>query len=214
MHRLNILRRLGTATRFRAGAIIYERGSPAETVYIVESGEVIKKITSPEGHEIAIQRAVPNEMIPMTSLCASGGRYQTDCTAHTDCELTAVGVPALRRALKDHHDLTLLLLNMSLRSLWTRNRQLADCSLSSVRAKLCKWLLEIAAEQRAADNRKIGVDFHYSERVIGLFLGGVSRESVSRKMSFLIKVGLIRRDGPLLTIPDPAKLAAMIDIPS
>src|SRR5215210_157527 len=99
MHRLNDLRRVGTRKSFREREQIYTRGSPCEFVYLVDAGEVINVVVSPEGHELVIQRASKGDIVPLTGLLQDGGAYRTDCIAQTECKVTEVAASDLRPIL-------------------------------------------------------------------------------------------------------------------
>jgi CRP-like cAMP-binding protein len=204
MHRLNDRRRAGTRKSFREREQIYARGSPCEFVYIVDAGELINVVVSPEGHELVIQRAGKGDIVPLTGLLLlqDGAAYRTDCIAQTECKVTEVAASEVRAILAKRPELTLHLFDLSLKRLRERTQQFADCALLSVHSRVCEWLLQSARKQGIKSSNSIVLDEHYSKRLIGLFLGGVSRESISRELSALSRAGLINRNGGHITLMD------------
>jgi CRP-like cAMP-binding protein len=206
MDALSAFCHLGNFVRFRAGEKVYLKGSLAHYIYIVRSGELIASSLSFNGREVVIGSVSKGELVPMISLL-EGATYNTDCTAVTAAELLAVRSSELRKLLRSDAELSSHLLNMALERLKRRTEQLEDAALLPVGNRICKWLIEHA--KQSADGATI--ELHESERLIGLSLGGISRESVSRHLGALLKSGLITRNGRRVRIEAAAQLLAIAE---
>jgi len=203
------LRSSGRSARYRPRERIYTKGVPAREVFILESGETVNALTSPDGHELVLQRVCCGDLVPITALLGDGS-YQTDCIALTDCEATRLDVQTVRKVLRSDAASSFYVLEVALRRLRGRSQQLTDAVFLPVRSRLCKWLLERAAEVSNGES-ECRIELNGSERLLGLALGGVSRETVSRQLSTLMKAQVIARVGKHIIIRDMAKLRAMMD---
>jgi CRP-like cAMP-binding protein len=134
------LQALGKPVRFRAKQRIYSKGAQARDVFILNSGEALNILVSPNGHELVLQRVCPGDIVPMTGLLGDG-IFQTDCVAQMDCEVTQVRVSALRTALQNDPVLSFYVLEQALKRLKRRSQQLTDTAFLPVRSRLSKWLL-------------------------------------------------------------------------
>jgi CRP-like cAMP-binding protein len=208
MDPLLTLQALGKPARYKARQRIYAKGAQAREVFILNSGEALNIVVSADGHELVLQRVCPGDIVPMTGLLGDA-IYQTDCVAQVDCEFTRVPVPALRTILQSDPVLSFYVLEIALKRLRHRSQQLTDTAFLPVRSRLSKWLLQRLEEKGSAQNNAV-LDLNGSERLIGLALGGVSRETVSRHLSALVQAQVIARSGKKITIRDVAKLRAMM----
>ena len=143
MDPLLTLQALGKPARYKARQRIYAKGAQAREVFVLNSGEALNILVSPDGHELVLQRVSPGDIVPMTGLLG-GGIYQTDCVAQIDCEVTHVPVLALRKALQSDPVLSFYVLEQALKRLRRRSQQLTDSAFLPVRSRLSKWLLERA----------------------------------------------------------------------
>jgi CRP-like cAMP-binding protein len=208
MDPLLTLQALGKPARYKAKQRIYIKGAQAREVFILNSGEALNILVSPDGHELVLQRVCPGDLVPMTGLLGDG-IYQTDCIAQTNCEVTHMAASTLRKVLQSDPVLSFYVLEQALRRLKRRSQQLTDTAFLPVRARLSKWLVERLEEQGNGGNDAV-LDLNGSERLIGLALGGVSRETVSRHLSVLVQAQVIARSGKKIIIRDVAKLRAMM----
>ena len=62
------------AVRFEAGEILFERGDPGESMYVVRSGRVEIFITNDTGHTVMLEQPGPGEFFGETSLLDGGPR--------------------------------------------------------------------------------------------------------------------------------------------
>jgi CRP-like cAMP-binding protein len=207
MDPLRAIRDLGRTAHFKAGDRIYCKGLPADEIYIVTSGELLTTGSSPDGREVVVYRMNSDYGLgPLTVLC--GGVYDNDCVAQTDCELIVIKAAEMRSALRKDHDLALHILDQAVARLKRRTQQWEDASILCTGARLCKWLLEYASKRHGLyDGARIEMDV--SERIIGLSLGGISRESVSRTLGVLARAGVIARTRKTFRVLNVSTLDAL-----
>lgn len=208
MDRVAKIEQLGKRVRFRAGQKIYAKGAPATHLFIVVSGELLTTAASPDGREIVFYRMDASYgPAPLTALL-DGAIYENDCVAQNDCELIVVKVAAFRGLLREDAALALHFLQIALQRLSRRTQRWEDASLLKTGARICKWIVEYASERGGLSNGSV-LELNDTERLIGLSLGGVSRESVSRHLVALEIAGIIGRSPKKIAILNASKLQAL-----
>jgi len=177
-------------------------------VFILKSGQAANSLLSAGGHELVLQRVSPGEIVPITALLGDSV-YRTDLIALTECDIVRVEVVVARKVVQADAALSFHVLELALKRLRLRSEQLTDAAFLSVRSRVCKWLMERAAERPLDDPDKM-IDLDGSERLLGSVLG-VSRESINRQLSALVKAEVIGRSGKRIVIRDATKLREMMD---
>lgn len=84
---------LGEPRTVRNGSYLAHTDEPADTLYIIRSGEAELSYGS-AGNEIAVRVARANETFPWAALRGSGNLV-TNCRAITDMEVVAIPIAAL-----------------------------------------------------------------------------------------------------------------------
>src|SRR5215210_7566178 len=95
--------------RYPKGAVIFWRGDPGSTLYIVESGWVKIVVTGQEGQEAVLAVLGPGKFFGDLALL-DGRPRSADAVAAEECELWLLGRDALVRAIEAHPRLALALL--------------------------------------------------------------------------------------------------------
>ena len=136
-----------------------------------------------------------------------GQRRSATVLAVSDCLIAQLTAKAFWELLETQPTITravLLHLNRLVRSLSTR---VFEFSTLAVRNRIHAELLRIARDgQHRDDGVMIAKAPTHSEIASRI---STHREAVAREMSRLAKLGIIRRQGPRLTIPDLERLARM-----
>ena len=203
---LSTIRQLGRTCFYSAGRQIYAKGTPAGRVFIALSGEAITVSTGFDGREVVFYRMDNSYGVaPLTALLGDV-TYQHDCIAYSDCELRVIDTQEVIGVVRKDPDLALHLLNLSLRLLIRRTQQWEDGALLSTGARVAKWLLEHT--KKCSFTGSSIIELRETARMIGLALGGVSRESVSRSLTELDRAGIIRKYEKTVWILDRRKLEA------
>jgi CRP-like cAMP-binding protein len=174
-------------------------------MFIVRSGELITTATAADGREVVFYRMDCHYgPAPLTALIGEMC-YENDCFAHTDSELIVVETSEIRKALQTQPGAMSYILDLALRRLSRRTRQWEDASLLTVGARIGKWLLEHATKCGSV-HASDAFELRETERLIGLSLGGISRESVSRHLAGLARAGVISKQDKTICIIDHHRL--------
>lgn len=169
---------------FTAGAIIYTQDDPGDEMFRVASGSVRLSVRRHDGREIVFLLLRTGDFFGDSSMVDGGPRPQSAEA------LTAVELDVLPRAAFDelHHsdrifDLALLkLLSTQMRVV---SERFAEASLSSLRARVAKRILELTPLLRGS-----GGDVRLSQTEMASMVGA-SRQSVNKVLGTMQREGIV-----------------------
>jgi CRP-like cAMP-binding protein len=202
----------GAKAAWPAGFTIYQRGTPADGLFVVLGGRVVLRSRVKAGRGFVPGLAVAGETFGAEGL-APRATYATDARAEDASETLHVSGAALRTFLREQPLYGQAVLGQVMAERTEMLEKLRELATLSVEERL------IAAMVRLADRAP-------SERVVGgggapLVLGanqyrllcelvGATRESVSLVFNRLAASGLVERDGANYTVPDVGVLASRL----
>jgi CRP-like cAMP-binding protein len=190
----------GRLARYRRGQMIFAKGAPGGALLAIVSGTVRISNISAEGREITYALLSAGEMFGEMSVL-DGGNRSAQATAETDCHLLSLARSDFIDFLDRHHGVALRLLAILSQRLRRKDAQLEEVLFGSLRSRLARRLLEIAATNGAEGAAGVRVDEPLSPTGIASELGS-ARESVSRQLNAWRKEGIVRteRDAIILDI--------------
>ncbi len=130
---LQYVAELARPRRFRAGELVFEEGTPGDSVYVVAEGEVAVQRRDLGGEQVLLAELGPRQFFGEMSLVDKVQRSAT-VRARTDCELLQLTAENLAAFRKQHRDgFTFVVLNIA-RMLSARLRE-ADARLAASRRR-------------------------------------------------------------------------------
>lgn len=199
----------GARASWPAGFAIYQRGTPADGLFVVLSGRVVLRSRVKAGRGFVPSVAGPGDTFGGEGL-VPGGRYGTDARAEEASETLHVGGAQLRAFLREQPAFggQLLAQLMSERTeLLERLRELATLS---VEERLVASMLRLADQAGAGRADAPPLVLGPNQYRLLCELVGATRESVSLVFNRLVAEGLVQRDGTTYTVTDPAALAGRL----
>jgi len=197
---------LGKRT-FGKGMIIFHKGSPGQTMYIIESGKVRIFILSESGQEISVNIYGPGdvfgELALLDGLPRSAGAVAMEKTVtfnlHRDDFLRHLEVcPRMARSIME--------------VLSTRVRYTTDYAESlaflDVYGRVAAKLLELA-DRYGVQQEGIEIELRLTQAELASWVG-TSRESVNKVLGTFRDYGLIEVEGQRITILDQQGLRRRI----
>ncbi len=194
---------------YAAGQPIFVEGDPCAGLYVIESGKVKIFRVSPSGREqiLAIESAGASiAELPVFD----GGNYPASASALTESTL-------LHIRKKDLQELCLAQPQVALKVVkvvGSRLRRMVDLinelSFTTVRHRLAALLLRLAEDTGRATERGIVFLLPSTNQELAAQIGTV-RELVSRNLSRLQSMGIIRLDGRKVTVRDLKALQAEVE---
>ena len=187
-----------------SGFVIYQRGASADGIFVVLRGRVVLRSRVRAGRGFVPGISCAGETFGAEGL-AQNARYATD--ARADEETETLHLRAFVRE-QPQHALALVSQVMCERAgLLDRLRELTTLS---VEQRLVSTLLRLASSEgfAAADGSLV---LDASRYRLLCEMVGATRESVSLVLAKLVGEGLATRDGAVVTVEPPARLASKLD---
>jgi CRP-like cAMP-binding protein len=195
--------------RYPKGAVIFWRGDPGATLYIVESGWIKIVVTGPEGQEAALGVLGPGKFFG--DLALLDGRPRTaDAVAVEDCRLWLLERDALVRAIEASPRLALALLAALASRVRYDVELLQDAAFLDVPGRLARLLLRLATASAQSTGATLTIAPHLTQADLAALIGA-TRESVNKWLQFYEQQGTIRRQGVRITVLRPEELRKRIE---
>jgi len=183
--------------RFAAGEVIFEAGSPGQSMMVVAAGTVRVTARSPRGYQILLADLSAGEVFGEIALLADRGRT-ANAIALTSCKLLVLERRDVRPFLERHPDVCLKLLETLGPRLRGANARITEFAFSDLDARLSKTLLGLTN----GTDSKVGA----SQRELAT-MAGVPQKSVSRCLREWQRCGLVRLNEGRITLADLEALA-------
>jgi CRP-like cAMP-binding protein len=182
-----------------ANFAIYQRGTPADGLFVVLAGRVVLRSRVKAGRGFVPSVAVAGETFGGEGLVPSA-RYVTDARAEEVSETLHVSGAALRAFLREQPALGGQLLAQLMGERAELLEKLRELATLSVEERLIAAMMRLADQSGLAD----GVPLVLGPNQYRLLceLVGATRESVSLVFNRLAAAGVVERDGTVYTVPD------------
>lgn len=192
-----------------AGFQIYERGAPADGVFIVERGRVILRSRVRAGRSFVPWVATPGETFGAEGLSAAG-TYVTDARADEETETLFLGSSQLRAFLREQPMHALAVVSQIIAERTTLLEKLRELTTLSVEQRIVTALRRMVSHDSFVqeDGR---IELNTSRYRLLCELVGATRESVSLVLGRLGAEGLVQREGTTLYVTPSSRLFERID---
>ena len=192
-----------------AGFAIYQRGAPADGVFVVARGRVVLRSRVRAARGFVPWIAVPGETFGSEGL-TQGGRYATDARADDESETLFLSSARFRAFVREQPPHALALVNQLMTERTSLLDKLRELTTLSVEQRLIATLIRLAGNDTFTreDGRIVLCTTRY--RLL-CELVGATRESVSLVLGRLTGEGLVERRGTTLIVAPPAQLAERLD---
>ena len=183
--------------RVKAGRHVYLSNDKCEMIYLVYSGFLKNTWADTNGNEKIIDFPMKGEMVGLDGI--AHGKFANSLKALTDSELIGIPLDFCRRqnvegeVFRNH---IILVLSQQL-----VNEQKSSFMISAlpVDAKVAKFLLSLSFKFKSLGYSEKSFLLRMSREEIGSYLG-VSLETVSRTISGLCKIGVLKKDNRSIEI--------------
>jgi CRP-like cAMP-binding protein len=192
-----------------AGFAIYQRGAPADGIFIVTRGRIVLRSRVRAGRGFVPWIAAPGETFGSEGL-SQNARYATDARADEESETLFLSAARFRAFLREQPQHSLVLINQLMNERTALLDKLRELTTLSVEQRLIATLVRMSANDTFTreDGRIVLCTNRY--RLL-CELVGATRESVSLVLGRLTGEGLVERKGTTLIIAPPAQLAERLD---
>ena len=189
------------------GELIFTEGEPAHSFFIVGSGKVKIFKMSPDGKEQVLMVAQPGDSFAEAALFA-GRLFPASAQALEDVELAVISRARFVSLLGHNPDLAVSLIGRLSELLRLMTRLIEGLALSDVTTRLARFLCAYRIESTGEMPPEVMLSV--KKTLLAAQLGTIP-ETLSRSFAKMAKDGLIKVNGPTITILDPARLQRLAD---
>ena len=183
---------------------IYDRGAPADGLFVVLSGRVVLRTKVRAGRAFVPWIATKGETFGAEGL-AAGGAYATEARADTETETFFISSAKLRAFVREQPSHALSLIGQVMAERTTLLEKLRELTTLSVEQRLVAALHRMARHDGFCDPGG-RVELCPSRYRLLCELVGATRESVSLVLGRMTGDGFIERDGSTLYVPPTSAL--------
>ncbi|MCA9869188.1 MAG: Crp/Fnr family transcriptional regulator [Anaerolineae bacterium] len=192
---------------FARGVVIFHKGSPGNSLYLIERGKVRIFILSDSGQEITINVHGPDECfgelalldgLPRSASAVSLDRTTSYVLQREDFLATLESHPGMARAI-------LALLSSRVRHATAYAESLA---FLDVKSRIASTLLALA-DRHGVERQGVEIDLRLTQSDLASYVAA-SRESVNKALGGLRDQGLVAIDGHTVTVINTQGLRDLI----
>ena len=191
-----------------SGFAVYQRGAPADGVFIVLSGRVVLRSRVRAGRAFVPWIATPGETFGSEGLC-SGGQYSTDARAEAKSETLFLSGAKFRAFIREQPQHAIAILHQLLAERTILLERLRELTTFSVEQRIVATLSRLERTDIFA-NDKGEIELCPQRYRLLCELVGATRESVSLVVNRLSSDGLVERRGNSLIVAPISRMAERV----
>jgi CRP/FNR family transcriptional regulator, cyclic AMP receptor protein len=179
---------------------ILRAGAAGDDVVVVLDGHVKLVAYGADRREVVLAIRGPGELIGEMAALA-GQRRTATVVAVDDVEVGYLGADELKGFLAEHPDVALVLIRMLVRRLSEADRDRVDLATQDSVGMVAKRLVELATEHGKPVDEGTLIEFSLTQDELASWTGA-TRETVSRALRLMRRVGWIATDHRSITVLD------------
>ncbi len=188
----------------RAGATIFQRGDPGDSLFAVFTGTVKISNRAQDGKDAVFNIISPGQIFGEIALL-DGQPRTADAAAVTDCHLMVVDRRDFIPLLSDHPDTALKIIELLCSRLRHTSEQVEDTMFLDLPGRLAKTLLWLSRGSSSAKSRKVSI----TQREMGQMIG-MSRESTNKQLRDWEERNWVRLERGGVVLLDPGPLEEIV----
>jgi CRP/FNR family transcriptional regulator, cyclic AMP receptor protein len=199
---------LSVPRRFEAGEVVFREGDDSDTCYVVHSGHARALREHPDGRQITLATFGPGDIFGELAMFDDERRSAT-VEATDALEVLGILGGDMRRLLRRHPDMAVMMVISLGRRLRAANERLARQSFQTVQSRVAAVLAQLVDQARAEGAGERDVTVIATQADVAK-LAGSSRESASRFLAVLERAGVITQGRGRLTVHEPSALQGYV----
>lgn len=196
----------GARATWPSGFAVYERGAPADGIFVVLRGQIILRNRLGAGRSFVPWIASVGETFGGEGLCY-GGHYVSDARAEEESETLHLTTSRVSALMREQPAAALALTRQIMAERAALLERFGEHATLTVEQRLIAALLRLAHSRAATDGSAGAV---LPRRLLGELVGA-TRESISLVLGRLTSEGLVQREGNGLIITDLDGLAQRLE---
>ncbi len=191
--------------RFDEGRVLFRKGDPGDSLYVVLAGRISIGTTSEDGKEVVLNVLGRGEVFGEIALL-DGKARTANATAMAESHLLVLDRSDFMPFLESHPEVAARLIAVLCERVRWVSESYEDALFMDLPARLAKRLLRLAESYgEPAGATATRIEFPLSQQELAK-MAGVSRESVNKLLRAWQAEGLIAHDHSHLTILDEDRL--------
>ena len=194
---------------FARGTAVFHEDDPANRIFIVVKGTVKVSRVRPGGEEMVLALLSVGDVFGELPLFAAEPTRSSDVEALEDTDCLAIPMGPVRDLLAAHPDALARHVDRLAEHIRRKDEDIANTAYHDIPGRVASRLLELAEKHGRATEQGLVIDMRISQRNLAAMVGA-SRENVNRALSSFAAQGLLRTEGGVVTLLDPARLRARV----
>lgn len=196
--------------KIEKGTFLFQEGSLAEELYIVQSGILqISKII-PDGRELTLRMCSRGDFVGELNIFSPAPRYLLSARITEDGDVAVIKKEVLEERLSNDLPLALEFMKWMSQQFRKTQTKFRDLVLHGKKGALYSTLIRMTNSHGIKTNKGFLIELPLTNQELANFCG-TSREVVNRLLSDLRKAGIISIDKGAITIHDLEYLKREID---
>ena len=196
-HNLSAFSQKFLHVRVKTGRHVYLSNDKCEMIYLIYSGFLKNTWADTHGNEKVIDFPMKNEMVGLDGIASS--KFANSLKALTDSELIAIPLDFCKRQNVESEVFRNHIISVMSQQLVNEQKSSFIISSLPVDAKVAKFLLSLSFKFKSLGYSEKSFLLRMSREEIGSYLG-VSLETVSRTISGLCRIGILKKDNRSIEI--------------
>lgn len=197
--------KLASEKAFESGKVIFDVGTPGDSMMIVQSGGVRIYLPMASGKEVILADLRAGDIFGEISLL-DGCDRSASAKAITNCEIVTLARRDFIPFLREQPDLTLKLLQILCGRIRVSDQRMTDIGFATISSRLAKALLRAVSQSGSARKRT-----SLSQNELSGLIGG-TRENVNRCLRSWQDAGIVAVDRGWIVLLDPVRLTALAEV--
>ncbi len=173
--------------------MLFARGDPGRSVYLVLDGRVRLSVVSSDGRELSYLHAGRGQLFGEIA-AIDGGERTTDAKAVSHVKLMQLDAPSLMRLFEANPSFALACCRFLCRRLRGTNTTLESVALHPIEVRVARYLLGLVKRGEGQQQSKARITGLLSQSELALLIGA-SRPRVNLAFQLLEDMGAIQREG-------------------
>lgn len=188
--------------------LLFAKGDPGESMYLVVVGRVRVGVVSVEGREVTYALIGPGQLFGEVAVL-DGGPRSADATAIEPTELLVIDRRDILAFIRANGDYALRLIEILCMRMRHANELLEDTFFLSLPSRMAKQLLSLGETLGERQPAGDAVTIRMSQQAVADYMG-ISRESVNKVLSKWEQGGIVSLWRGQITIQDRDALARFL----
>lgn len=179
---------------YKKGDMLCMQGERADTLFIINEGKVkLSKITK-EGKEQIVHIFTSGDFFGELSLFSSDESYNFDVTAISDVKICTLSKDDMNKIIMINPEISLKLLQVITKRLTQTENLAQNLATNDAEIRIAFMLLEFGEKYGIATEEGLQINLPINREEMANY-AGVTRETISRKLSIFEELGIISLKG-------------------